>query len=699
MKNEIELQPSTHSRKMAYAKRRVGFREKNGFRCILLAGLFAAAAPAWAAQKAWTGAAADTFWSTAANWSPAGFPRSGDNVTFANQGFTDTPLSLGGVVNTVVDAGFSSSINSLGFRNIIGVHNLSLATPLIVKSTSASDVAFMADDGQAAVVFVGSGQADAAGDIVYASIIGDSLSVSNVNASLSVMQASVTSGSHRATLDLTGLNFFTCVVSNVLVGHDFGVPITRPTGTLILALSNSITSRLISVADAYQNAGAISYLHLGQGNTLNVDRIRLALHKCVATVDFATGLITPSVTFRSAAGGGRQVSWEIGDEYEPDTTIGYFTSSQSTGIMDLSGGRVDALVDRIILGRGQTNAPTRTGDGNGTLTFGGGSINANSLEMGIQLSDGGSAGRGILNVNNDDGVGPATLTVNGNLVMAVQRPGNTDLTGSTAEINLNGGALAVAGHVMDGGGLSTININGGALNLMPAGDTTPGDVSVDILNLNDGILTNYATLSVSNITLAGSVTQFTVHPGQTIAPIAVGTIGTLKVSGDLKLRGTTDMDIAKAGNTRTADKIVVSGSLDFGGELRVRLSGTSPFAAGDKFVLFGAGTTANSFTTITLPPPGAGLAWANKILMDGSIEIVASSEPTTPPTLAVNKSGASINLSWPAAYTSFALRGQTNPITIGLSTNWGRVTGVVGNQVTIPLNSANGTVFFQLFQQ
>src|SRR6185503_6029737 len=139
----------------------------------------------------------------------------------------------------------------------------------------------------------------------------------------------VTAGSHLATLDLSGLNTFTCVVSNVLVAHDFGQPVMRPNGTLILAANNSITARLISLSDAFMNAGsggAGSRIFLGQANTLNVDRIRVALHKCVGTISFIQGLVAPTVTFRSASGSGRQISWEVGDEYEPDETLGYFTS-------------------------------------------------------------------------------------------------------------------------------------------------------------------------------------------------------------------------------------------------------------------------------------------------------------------------------------------------------------------------------------
>jgi len=431
------------------------------------------------------------------------------------------------------------------------------------------------------------------------------------------------------------------------------------------------------------------------------------MHKCVGIIDITPGLVNPSATFRNAAGTGRQISWELGDEFESRTNLlfGFFTSNQARGTMDLTGATVDALVDRITLGRGQIqrDSTVRNGDGNGTLIFGGGSIDANYIEMGIQVPGpfiGGSVGHGILNVNNDPGVGPALLTVRSNLVMAVQQPGNTDLNDSTAEIDINGGTLAVAGDIVDGAGLSTINISsGGKLDLKPAGDATPGNVSVDILNITDGIITNFATLSVTNINLLGSLQTFTVYPGQAIAPAGVGVIGPLSVAGDVTLRGGTVMEISKINTTLTADQFAGTGTLDLGGALTVTFSGNNSLAAGDKFTLFKAPTLANSFTTVKLPPPGSGLGWTNKIQFDGSIEVIATGEPTTTPTITVSNSPTSISLSWPTAYTSFALRGQTNPITVGLSNNWGPVPGVAGNQITIPRLPANGSAFFQLYQQ
>jgi hypothetical protein len=679
----------------------------------LVAGVLSPASSASGAPIAWNGLAGDTLWSTGGNWSPTGIPGVSDNVTFTNLGVAANPIALGGSVNNLVDAGFLTSINSLEYINTNGFHNTQIINNLSVIGTSATDVANIADDGQPSVFFVGSGKLDGKDDSVYASIIGNSLTVSNRNANLSVSQISQTSGAHIATLDLTGLNSFTCTVSNVLVGDNFTQPdfAWRPTGALFLAKTNSITTKLIVVSDAYENSGGSCYIHLGSSNFLNSDEIRIGMHKCVGIIDIAAGVVNPSITFRNAAGTGRQIDWELGDEFDVNGTnylFGFFTSNQARGTMDLTGAKVDALVDQIILGRGQiqNDATVRNGDGNGTLIFGGGTIDANSIQMGIQVNGpfiGGSIGNGILTVNNDSGVGPALLTVHSNIIMAVQQPGNTDVNGSTAVITVADGSTAsVAGDILTSGGTATINLNNtGKLDMKPAGDSTAGNVSISILNITDeGIITNYGILSVTNVTLAGSSSTFTVYPSQAIAPAGVGVAGPLSVSGNLALRGDTLMDIRKIGATLTADLITSTAVVDLGGTLKVTFSGDTALSIGDTFTLFAA-VPVNSSPTIKLPPPGAGLAWNNKIFVDGTIAVVSCGcgEPTTSPTITYSTTSTTISLSWPAAYTSFALRGQTNTPP-GLSTNWvGPVPGVVGNQITIPINPANGSVFFQLFQQ
>lgn len=568
--------------------------------------------PTIAAQKTWTGAG-DSLWSSGGNWSPSGVPTASDNVVFTNVGTVVTPGA--GAVNNSVDVGFGASINSLAYMNTNEYHNTSLTNPLQVISSSATDVAFVADDGRPAVMFVGSGQADGIAANVYATIVGSSLVVSNGNADLSVMQINGTDNAgYWATLDLAGLDVFSCTVSNVQVAVDTGVASTRPHGRLLLARTNVVTAANLLVGDVFSSGSSqTSQIRLGQNNQVNVDAVRVGLRKMRGTMNFNDGLTAPTAVFRNAAGTGRVVAWEVGDINGAGGS-----SSQTIGIMDFTGGALDAQVERITVGRGQE--ADGQGDGTGTLTIGGGTVDVDDLELGIQQFASRSVGRGTLNLNNDPGVGPALLKVNNDVTMAVQLAGNTDVVGSTATINLNGGTLAVAGDIVDGAGLSTLSLSsGGTVDLQPSGDATAGNISVDNLVISDGTITNYDTLSVSNVALVGPATQFTVYAGQSIAPSGEGVVGPLDVVGDLQLRGTTTMDINKTGSILSADLLTVSGTADLGGTLNVTLSGDAPLTAGDSFLLLNLPTGLNAFTTVNLPALDPGLGWVNNLLVDGSI--------------------------------------------------------------------------------
>jgi len=676
------------------------------FACLITVASSVSAAPTF-----WSGAVGDGLWSSGGNWS-GGVPGITSNVIFTNDGVALDAFTA----NNILDPAFLPlRINALGYMNTNGFHNTHLNGELHVLSSSTTEVATTADDGNPYVFFVGGNQwQDDKDAVVHTRITGNSLVVSNGNANFGVTQISAIAGAHRATLNLYDLDAFTCVVSNVLVGHNFTQidHAWRPTGELYLARSNSITAKRVIVADAYQNAGATCYIHLGSINNINVDEIRVGMHKTVGVIDIVALLANPFATFRNAAGTGRQLAWLLGDEFDPDGTnylFGFFTSNQARGTVDLTGANVDALVDRIVLGRGQIqfDATNRTGDGNGTLIFGGGIIDVNVIEMGIQVTGpfiGGSVGHGILTVNNDPGAGPALLIVRSNIVMAVQQAGapTPDAIGSTGDITVNGGStIAVVGDIISGGpggGTATISLNsGGTLDMQPAGDATPGNVSINTLNLGDGIITNYATLSLTNINLPTGSTVFTVYPGQSIAPAGTNRIAPLTVTGTLLLLGTTLMDIHKNGAVLTSDLITTTGGVELGGTLTVSFPGAhTDLAPGDKFTLFSA-VPLDSSLTLVLPPPGAGLAWANNIFVDGSIEVVpcGCGEPRTAPRLTMAASPTSATVSWPSTYTSFVLRSQTN----GLGANWGLVPGVANNSFTIPFQPGITSVFFQLIQR
>jgi hypothetical protein len=56
-----------------------------------------------------------------------------------------------------------------------------------------------------------------------------------------------------------------------------------------------------------------------------------------------------------------------------------------------------------------------------------------------------------------------------------------------------------------------------------------------------------------------------------------------------------------------------------------------------------------------------------------------------------------LQFSWPADHTGWQLQSQTNDLTSGLGTNWVNVaSSTQTNQMTVPLNSTNDSVFFRL---
>ena len=58
-----------------------------------------------------------------------------------------------------------------------------------------------------------------------------------------------------------------------------------------------------------------------------------------------------------------------------------------------------------------------------------------------------------------------------------------------------------------------------------------------------------------------------------------------------------------------------------------------------------------------------------------------------------------LQISWPTDHTGWQLQSQTNNLTSGLGTNWVNLpASMQTNQMTVPLNSANGSVFFRLMR-
>jgi hypothetical protein len=104
---------------------------------------------------------------------------------------------------------------------------------------------------------------------------------------------------------------------------------------------------------------------------------------------------------------------------------------------------------------------------------------------------------------------------------------------------------------------------------------------------------------------------------------------------------------------------------------------------------------------VSLPNSGYGaMIFSSDTTIDaGFLVALTAVSPinTTPPTITRVVSGNNLTLSWPLDHTGWRLQAQTNAVNVGLRSNWGEVAGSTSvNQMTIPMNPANGSVFFRL---
>lgn len=523
----------------------------------LLASVFLITNLALGATKTWTPAGSDTNWSTTANWSPSGV-LAADDLRFINSG-----AGTGLTTNNAVDGGFSATVRSLTFNHTNSSHGTLITAPVLTISGTA---------GTPYPLFVGTGDDGDINATNYTTISGTALTINNPNSPIIIRQAgSVSASTHRAFLNLSGLNTFTANVQAFYTGweNDGLISDRRPCGTVFFARTNYITCTTsgigFQIGQVVQTAGAANTNRLGQVNVFNVNSMRIGGAKTANTMlNFNSGLVNPSVTFRNAAGIGRQTAWYIGDDATGSS------SSASTAIMDLSGGTVDALVVTIYVGRSQPSS--NTGDGTGTLILKQGTIDTDTMEIGYQLQTGGSVGRGTVRV--DGGL----LKINKNMRLGRAVAGSSDA--GSGLLVINSGTVQVAGDVLDGGYPSTITVtNGGVLDLQPAGDPAPGNIGVRILNLGAGTLTNYSSLGASNLNVLAPAAGFTVYPGQGLAPMGRGVIGALAVSTDLTLTNAS-LYFDLADPFSTSDRIDVTGTLTLGGTNFVNIAPVGTFGAG-----------------------------------------------------------------------------------------------------------------------
>src|ERR1035437_5610472 len=283
------------------------------------------------------------YWPNAANWAGGVAPGPNDVVVLSNSvasmaGFTGPG---GGPYYSYIqglapDAGWTNSFDGLmpltsivdsmtigglwvpetnffgywssGNQLPNGCHNLYITNQLNIVSTTQRDFYHIASN----TVAIGTGldgngtASSGISNLVYFTIQGPgSLNVTNPNGCMWVGQGSQGSGSigssHAAILDMSALNNFNCVLSNIFVASDFWLRTSgtdtnltgyaRPQGCLFLALANHITlldTNFPAYIVGYEpdNNGSSYCISncLGQVNYLNFDQMLIGGPKAASSV-------------------------------------------------------------------------------------------------------------------------------------------------------------------------------------------------------------------------------------------------------------------------------------------------------------------------------------------------------------------------------------------------------------------------------
>jgi hypothetical protein len=459
----------------------------------------------------WSGAggANDEFWADAINWTGA-TPGPGFNAEFATPGATPTLVTNNIVATNVTILGLYYETNSVGYQTTWIQPGVTL-TVTNGANASINPIVEVGDGINQAVLFNNLETNTITGN-------GGTLLVSGLNNpgnefNFQVRQCTYPAVPNAVTLDMSGLSTLIATVGKFYLAQGgSGGAQSNVSACVNLAMTNIITcwrnsSGHFEVGDSSGGLFELpgSTLNLGISNALFVDNIRIGKQKATNNLVRFNPIFTssnPSVYIRDTNGPTTRVTaFAIGDA-NTETTIPNFVQ----GFVDFSGGKVDALVNTLVLGQGET-ATGDSGYAQGTLTFTAGTLNVWNVTNGCQRANNTATETGVINING------TALLISTNIVLAQVASGaNASLV--TGTLNVSGGTVEAS--IFAGGGVSTVNVNGGTI---IATNTVIGTAPAPLTALN---LTN-ASLQLS---VNGSA------PAANVYATAVGTNGTTTINID-----------------------------------------------------------------------------------------------------------------------------------------------------------------------
>ena len=174
-------------------------------------------------------------------------------------------------------------------------------------------------------------------------------------------------------------------------------------------------------------------------------------------------------------------------------------------------------------------------------------------------------------------------------------------------------------------------------------------------------------------------------------PLTIGA-SILAISNNLTLFPSTVLNYALGTNATT---VVVTGNLKLGGTINV--TGGAGFTNGTYTLLTYTGNLSGNLPVLGAEPAGFNYSFdANK---PGQVNLVAALPISLAPTNILFQivGGNQMQLSWPQNHLGWRLEIETNSLSAGLGANWFTVPNSTNvDQITIPINTANDSVFLRL---
>ena len=439
----------------------------------------------------WTGAGGDGLISTAANWSPAQAPSSGDVFIFAGSGSLSPQLTanltVGSITFNSTAAAFTLGGTAAYTVNSGGITNSSTATETI-----------------ATAVNLGAAQSwnAASGALVFSGPIANNGRLLTINGASSTAMNGVLSGSGGLTK--TGAGTLTLSGANTFIGAT-----TLTAGTIVIGSNQALGTGVFTL----------------NGGTIQADASSRALANAVTLKASSTIAGSQNLTFSGVltqSGGSRTLT--VNNTASAIFTGGLRLSNNKTARSLTISGSGNTVVNSVISNGATATAGNLIQTGTGTLQLGGSSSNT---YVGTVTVNGGT----LLLAKTSGLAVPGNLTIGDGIGTDTARLLGSDQISDTAAVTINAGGVFDVGSFVEtiasfSGAGSIVLGSGGTLTI--GGGNTSWTFAGPISGAGGLVKTGTGTLTLTGT--ANSPGSLTANAG-TIAIGAAGAISSATVLG------------------------------------------------------------------------------------------------------------------------------------------------------------------------